>query len=244
MDTHCTNTPKPKDILENATKFEGDLAKADTVRASALAGLQKLHTARARYAQRERMHLAATSGENDADVIRLKTEVAIEERFGKALNAEIDRATITRPAVDERAWTLYGFVRDQDLQGQPNLTVALFDRKNHWIEALGHACTDSRGCFQLRYAQGGEPGTNQRWEVFLRVLNRKQEILYRDKKPMIAIIGEITYREVILTGESESCQPPSDATSTESPDPTKSSAKTSKARKARSTTRVRKEKKT
>lgn len=208
MDTHCTNTLKPREILENATKFESDLAKGDTVRASALTGLQKLHTARARHAQREQLWLAATSGENDPDVIRLKTEVAIEERFEKALNAEIDRVSIPAPAGDERTWTVYGFVRDQELRGQSNLTVALFDRSNRWIDAVGHACTDSRGYFQLHYAPAGEPAAERFREVFIHVSNSKQEVLYRDKKPMKAAIGAVLYREIVLGDDCATCQPP------------------------------------
>jgi hypothetical protein len=232
---------KPAAIAENVSRFESDIANADTVRASALSGLQRLRVAKANYAEREQARIAAKLGENHADVVRLKAEVAENTRFGQELSAEINRTTAASPAADKRGWSLYGFVRTQDLQGQPNLTVALFDRTARWIEALGHACTDSRGYFQLRYAPGGSaPATDHSREIFIRVTNRKQEVLYRDKKPMSAIPGEIKYREIVLDDESPSCSPPSN---TPPKVPASSKESSVKSQKARPTKKVRKGKK-
>jgi hypothetical protein len=228
MNMYSTNPPKPGAIEENAAQFESDLAKADTVRATHLSGLQKLRAAKTNRDQRELKLIADNLGEDHPRVVRLKTDVAAGQRLTQVLGVEVDRTTAARPAGDEHSWTVYGFVRDSQLQGQDGLTVALYDRANRWMEAIGYACTDSRGCFQLRY----DPGADKLQEVFIRVLNQKRQILYRDKKPMRAVLGEIKYREIVLNGESDSCQPPSDPSSKEPPRRTKSPAK-SKSRKTR-----------
>lgn len=233
-----SSTPKASAIQESATQFESDLAKADTVRAVALSGLQRLRAARANYAQREQTWLAATLGKDHPAVMYLQADVAAEQRFGSALNAEVDRATTPRPAGDERSWTVYGFVRNPELQGQAGLTVALYNRADRWMEATGYVCTDSRGCFQLRY----DPGAEKLQPIFVRVLNQKRQVLYRDKKPMTPVLGEVKHREIILNGESASCQPPSDPSSKEPPVSPKPPAK-AKARKTRSSKKAPSDKK-
>jgi hypothetical protein len=182
-------------------------AAADVVRATALSGLQKLRVSRANYAQREQMRLAAMFGADHPEVLRLKAEVASDQRFGSVLGAEIDRLTTAIPIVDEHGWALHGFVRDQELRGQPDLTVALFDRTNRWIEAFGHVCTDARGYFQLSHSAEGSNEVIKWRELFIHVSNGKQEVLHRDKKPMLAVLGETKYREVNLAGGSKCCPP-------------------------------------
>jgi hypothetical protein len=212
MKTYCNNPPpKPGMTEENVARFENNLAQADALRANLLSGLHELRTAKLKSTERELNHTAARLGEDHPSVVRLKAEVAAGQRVNRQLGAEVDRSKITPPVVDERGWTLHGFVRNQDLQGQGDLTVALFDRTNRWVEALGHICTDSRGYFQLCY----DPGADKLQELFIRVLNQKRQVLYRDKKPMRAVLGEVKYREIILNGESDRCQPPSDPSSKE-----------------------------
>jgi hypothetical protein len=233
MNTYAS-TPAPGRTEENAAQFESDLGKADTVRATALSGLQKLRVSRANYAQREQMRLAAKLGENHPDVIRLKDEMAADQHFGSALGAEVDRVSAAAPVVNEQGWALHGFVRNQELQGQPKLTVALFDRSNRWIESLGHTCTDDRGYFQLCFVPGKEVALEQGRELFVHISDPKQKELYRDKKPMLVVLGEVKYREIIMDGERTVCSPPSSpqkpgASTVSSPKPAK---KTGPAKKA------------
>ncbi|MCA1659855.1 MAG: hypothetical protein LC642_04850 [Verrucomicrobiaceae bacterium] len=238
MNTYSST--KPSAIEENASKFESDVAETDAVRASALAGLQRLRAAKASHAEREQKWLAANRGEEDPDVIGLKTEIAEGLRLSRELGAEAERATAAAPKVDERGWALHGFVRNQELQGQPNLTVALFDGKQRWVEMLGHACTDRRGYFKLSFSpaadskEASDP-TGQRMELFVHVSDRKREILYRDPKPMLTAAGEVRYREIILGDKGDNCQPPEEMASKESSDQAESTGKASKARKNRPT---------
>jgi hypothetical protein len=223
------SNPKPVATDESVPAFQTDVAQADVVRTSALAGLQQLHTARRNYAIREQIQLAAKLGEDHPDVVRLKAEVEVDRHFGSVLGAEIDRVSATPPVVNERGWALHGFVRNQQLQGQPKLTIALFDRSNRWIESLGHTCTDDRGYFQLCFVPGKETALEQGRELFVHISNPKQKELYRDKKPMLAVLGETKYREIIIGEETTVCSPPS---SPQKPAPaTESSAAPAKAKK-------------
>jgi hypothetical protein len=208
MNTY-SSTPAPGQTEENAARLQSDLATADAVRATALSGLQKLRVSRANYAQREQIQLAAKLGEDHPDVIRLKDEVAADQHFGSVLGAEVDRVSAPAPAVNERGWALHGFVRNRELQGQPKLTIALFDRSNRWIESLGHTCTDDRGYFQLCFIPGKEVALEQGREIFVHISDPKQKELYRDKKPMLAVLGEVKYREIIIGAETTICSPPS-----------------------------------
>jgi hypothetical protein len=208
MNTY-SSTPATGRTEENAAQFESDLTKTDTVRATALSGLQKLRVSRANYAQREQVRLAAKLGDDHPDVIRLEDEVAADQHFGSALGAEVDRVSAPAPAVNERGWALHGFVRNQELQGQPKLTIALFDRSNRWIESLGHTCTDDRGYFQLCFVPGKDIVVEQGRELFVHVCDPKQKELYCDKKPMLAVLGETKYREIIIGEETTVCSPPS-----------------------------------
>jgi hypothetical protein len=231
MNTYSTSN-KPHSIEEAATQFEKQLAKANTVRASALSGLQRLRAARANYVQREQTLVAAKLGEDHPDSVRLKVEVAASQSLDRKLGAEIDRINIPAPVVSERGWMLHGFVRDRTFQGQPNLTVAMFNSTNRWVEALGHACTDKRGYFQLCFAGGTESAVEQWGEIFLRVSDAKRQALYRDKTPTKPVSGGVQYREIILNGDGDCCEPPSDLSSKE-PSSTTKQAAPSKSRKTK-----------
>lgn len=236
MNTYSTTPPKPDLIEENAARFENDLTKADSVRASGVTGLLGLRAQKLKSQEREVEVIALREGDNDPEVIKLKAAVAADRRFVLELGAEADRATTTRPVGDKSGWIVYGFVRNPELQGQGRLTVALFDRADRWMEAVGYACTDSRGYFQLRC----DPRAEKLGEVFIRVSNSKSQVLYRDKKPMAPVLGEVKYREIILNGECDNCQPPSDPSSKEPPSTTKQRAqsmsrKTTARKKARRT---------
>jgi hypothetical protein len=204
------STTKPLPIAEQVPAFEKDLANADAMRASTLSRLQGLLASKTKHTAREHKLRSATLGDDHPEVVTLKAEVAAGQSFVRELSAEADRAATGTLVADERSWILHGFVRDPELQGQPNLTVALFDRSNRWIKQLGHTCSDKSGYFQLCFAGGKEPVVEQGREVFVRVSDAKQQLLYCDKKPMKLVLGEVIYREIIISEESATCPPPSD----------------------------------
>jgi hypothetical protein len=101
-------------------------------------------------------------------------------------------------------YALHGFVRRPDLTGVPQLTVALYDENGHWIHELGYGCTEEDGYFHMRY-QGDPiaPGA-----AHICVLDRKQTTLYTDKVPLYPQLGQVDYREIVLSVETSLCAPP------------------------------------
>lgn len=226
MSTDCNNPPpKPGMTEENVARFQNNLAQADALRANLLSGLQRLRTAKLKSTERELNDTASRLGDDHPRVLKLKAEVAAGQRVNGQLGAEVDRSGLTPQAVTERGWVLHGFVRNRDLQPLADLTVALFDSSNRWIEKLGHTCTDNRGYFRLCFTGGKEPAAEQWREVFVGVSDAKQKVLYRDKKPMKVVVGGVQYREIIVGDDCATCQPPSDPSSKEPPSSTKPPAK-------------------
>jgi hypothetical protein len=118
---------------------------------------------------------------------------------------------------------LYGYVRGADLVGQPGLTVALYDAQGRWVEALGHACTNEHGYFEIRAAIGDALSRLKEsgMQLFLRVVGPNQESLYADRSATVPEAGVAAYREIILDG-SKPCLPPSEVPVTQPvPDPTR-----------------------
>jgi len=228
-------TTKPIAIEKTARTFEGDIANADALRASALTGLQRLRAAKANHIQREQTRLAGELGEEHPDVVRLKAELAGDQRFVQELGAEIDRAKTKAPVVDKQGWALHGFLRNEDLEGQPRLTLALFDRSGRWVEVLGHTCTDSRGYFQLRYQRSTDDKEDATYSVlrsglFIRVSDQKQKVLYYDKRPVTVELDQLEYREIIIKIADAPCVPPPTPESTGVDSPTKPSKPSSRPR--------------
>jgi PKD repeat protein len=101
---------------------------------------------------------------------------------------------------------------NQEIQGIPNLTVSLVNRKGEWVQELGRACTDERGYFALIYPpQNSESTSPMPTEpVFLMVSDRDRRVLHRSSEPLLVKPGQIIYREIFLS-DSPECSPPPDS---------------------------------
>ncbi|MEY2521179.1 MAG: hypothetical protein QOF24_2938 [Verrucomicrobiota bacterium] len=214
------NTTNPKtdtDAAEQLTaNFESDLAATDRARSEALEGLQQLSTAKASHMQRARARLIDRLGAEDPRVLELNGVIASNQLRTRALKLEVDRARAGIVEADDQGWALHGYVWNQGLVGQPNLTVATYDRDGRWVRTLGYACTDTNGYFKLSYRRSSEKlveetgALNKSAEVFIRVSDQKKNVLTTDKNPVQLEMGQVEYREIFLGSKSASCQPPSD----------------------------------
>jgi len=209
-------------VEQLAGTFASDLASTDRARAETLEGLQQLRAAKANHLERERVRLVNRLGAEHPRVLELNAIIASNQQLTRALTLEIDRAKTEAPVVDKQGWALHGFVRNEDLEGQPRLTLALFDRSGRWVEVLGHTCTDGRGYFQLRYQGSTESFTdaiaaNVRSEMFIHVSDQEQKVLYYDERPVTLKLGQVEYREIILKVADGPCAPPPTPQSTGAP---------------------------
>jgi hypothetical protein len=229
MNTTNTQTG-PATAEQLAGNFESDLATTDLARAEALEGLQQVRLAKASHLERQRARLITRVGAEDPRVLELNGVIASNQRLTHGLKLEVDRTKAATVQPDERGWILHGYVRKQDGQGQPGLTVSLYDRSGQWIPTLSYACTDENGYFKLSYHQSSEKETdamafNVDSEAFIRVSDQKRKVLATDKTPVKLELGRVEYREIILNGECDNCQPPSDPSSKEPPTSAKPAAK-------------------
>lgn len=181
------------------------LVDADARRAESFDQLRLARRAVGTSVAREQARLARKYGPDHPRVVALAARAAFNQGMVKDITLEAERARTDIPAVGEDEWVLHGYVRDAQLRGVANLTVALYDEGGKWQSGLGHACTEKDGYFLLRNSTSA---VREGRPVYLRVLSPNSEHLYADKSALTPEPGRLDYREVSLTGEVQTCTPP------------------------------------
>lgn len=209
--------------------LEQGIAGADPARAVGLQGLHRVRAAKTTGMEREQARLGQKLGARDPRVLALQQRIESNRDFVRDLAIEIDHARTEAPVADKDTWIVHGFVRDKELTGVPNLTVAIYDAKGTWIQALGFACTDERGYFKLSFSSA-KTGTGTSTfattaastvsatitaatrgpDFFIHVLDKAGTHLCIDKRPLTPQLGNVDYRETILGNGT--CRPPEDST--------------------------------
>jgi hypothetical protein len=212
-----------------AQTLEQSIDGADPARATGLQDLHRVRAAKIQGMEREQARLSQKLGPRDPRVLALNQRIELNRGFVRDLAIEIDHTRTEAPVADENTWIVHGFVRDKELTGIPNLTVAIYDEKGTWIQALGFACTNERGYFKLSFssAKAGEETSSftttaattvsatiaaatRSPEVFIHVLDKSGTHICIDKRPLTPQLGNVDYREIILGNGT--CRPPEDAT--------------------------------
>ncbi|MCP4401360.1 MAG: hypothetical protein GY801_29180 [bacterium] len=201
--------------------LEQGISGADQLRAMNLKGLHRMHRVKVSGLRREKERLSKKLGPNHPRVVTLTHKIEVNQGLMRDLTIELERAKIEIPDVDENTWILHGFVRNKNLKGLPNLTVALYEKRGKWIEQLGYACTDKIGYFKIIYSLRRDNGVNrapipihkakQGLQVFIHILDKQGEQLYVDQRPVVPQLGQVDYREIILGDEVDTCRPPDDS---------------------------------
>ena len=188
--------------------LQDNLPEVDRMRATALDNLQLLRTARAEGLRSEHERLSIKLGADHPRVAELASLRADNEQFINGLAVENERARVEVPQTDAQAWVLHGFVRDQQLRGVANVTVALYDASGNWIQQLGYAGTSANGYFRLeaRNLAGLKP------PLFVHVLSNQASHLHTDNVPLTPEVGAVVYHEVVISG-TQTGTPPGDSSS-------------------------------
>jgi hypothetical protein len=202
-------------IEASASIFQSDLANADSTRAAALSRLQQLLAARANHSDREQTRLAHGGSAGDPVVLELQTQVARDRQLARLLAVEVDRVNARVPVIAKDGWAVYGFVWNAQWEGQPNLTVAIYDVSGTWMRQFGYARTDNKGYFALpsksTAVQTNIAGETSRSSVALslvmHVINQSRTTLFIDKTPLTLTPGTVEYRPIILDTTSPSGPP-------------------------------------
>jgi hypothetical protein len=221
-------------------------AKADALRAAGLKGLEGLTQARQAGLKREQGRLSQKLGAEHPRVRALAVRMEDGVARLRDLMVDIARAETVAPTAGAAEWVLHGYVRRKDLTPAPDLTVSLVDAQGQWIKALGFACTDARGYFQLVASLGGteppgkpeQPGKPElpgkpgpagkldpagkavlapKLQAHVRITDRNRLQLYRGEEAVPISPGAVEYREIILEDGSAGCVAPEEG---EVPSPT------------------------
>lgn len=208
-----------KDVLFRAA------AKADALRAAGLKGLEGVTQARQAGLKREHGRLSGKQGAEHPRAMALAVRMEDGVARLRDLKVEIARAETVAPTVGADKWVLHGYVRWKDLNPAPDLTVSLVDAQGQWVKALGFACTDARGYFQLVASLGGteppakpelpgKPGPAgkaalpPKLQAHIRITDRNRLQLYRGEEAVPVSPGVVEYREIILEGAAAGCVAP------------------------------------
>src|SRR5712692_459329 len=186
--------------------LEGNLPELDRMRATALDNLQLLRTARAEGLRSEHERLSSKLGAEHPRVAELASMHADNERFINGLAIENERARVEVPEADKQTWVLHGFVRDQQLRGVANVTVALYDASGIWAQQLGYAGTSANGYFRLE----ARNLAGLKSPLSVHVLSNQAAHLHTDDVPLTPEVGSVLYHEVVISG-SQSGTPPGES---------------------------------
>ena len=212
-------------------------AKADALRAAGLKGMEGVTQARQAGLEREHGRLSRKLGADHPRVRALSVRMEDGAVRLRDLEVEIARAETVAPRADPGKWVLHGYVRKKDLTPAPDLTVALVDAQGQWLRALGFACTDARGYFQLvaTVARAGAAGASappSKMEAHIRITDRKRLQLYRGAEAIPISPGGVEYREIVLEGGGAGCVAPEEEVP--GPPPAPQAKEASPARRTRS----------
>jgi len=199
--------PTDKEIFEKLDfAFDG----LDSERAKGLQRLKIFHLIKNDGAVREQNRLKAKYGAEHPRVKKLDERLTYNIGLSKELDVEIERTEITQPFFDINTWMVHGRVLDKEGKGISELTMSLYDKNKVWVEELGHACTDDRGYYSIRYRIKPEkkqeiPETR---ELFLTVTDSAFKVLHRETEPFFVKIGQIDFRLIVLEDKDWICEPP------------------------------------
>jgi len=225
--------PKPNDLDEALVRAA---VRADGLRGTGLRGLDRATQARLAGLEREHGRLSDKLGTDHPRTRALALRLENGSTRLRDLKLEIARAETIGPQPGTAKWILHGYVRLKNLEPAPDLTVALVDGRGQWIQALGFACTDAQGYFQIvgsagkaeTEAEAGAPGIaappSER-QVHVRITDRDRLQLYRGEEAIPVSPGNVEYREIVLGDGTAGCAPPEEeATGPESKKPRKKAA--------------------
>src|SRR5262249_39465967 len=143
-------------------------------------------------------------------VLQIRQRQAYNRGFERELDVELARTQVPTPPFERDAWRVHGRVLDAKRAGVAQVTVSLHDASGAWVSPLGHVCTDANGYFALTYRPPSADDATKRatQPLTLTVSASDGTVLYRASEPLYVRVGQIDYREVVLTGLPADCPPP------------------------------------
>jgi hypothetical protein len=190
---------------------QGWVANIDAQTEQQLKGLGQIRQARINQLQRQATALSAQKGATDPEVVSLQKSIQTQLALVSVLGVVGYQASTPAPTAPANGWILYGFVRDQNLQPAPKLTVYLVNEAKEWLRNYGYAFTDATGYFILSYAPDASIDKERAptsESVYLEVSSQARQPLYIDSSAFTLAVGAAQYREVVLSGQGVLGSPP------------------------------------
>ncbi len=217
-----TQSGKNKKIsLDNiAESLDLGLSGVDSERKAKLDQLNSVRSIKAKQLQREKERLSKKYGENHPRVQVINTKIESNNVLIKGIEISASNAEVEVPGVNEKAWILHGFVKDNNLNPMRDITVAIYDEEGNWMKAIGYACTDAKGYFRIDYYAEKVRKVNTaeldsvRLEVsqqnayYIHLSDKKGNQIYVDKRPLYPKLGQVDYRLIIIDKDAANCVPP------------------------------------
>jgi hypothetical protein len=164
--------------------------------------------------QREFERKTKKFGKDSDEVKALESRIATEKLFHIQLHAQAQRADVTIPERRADRFILHGRLVDSEGLGISGLIVNGIDSCTKKI--LDHSSTDQNGYFKLAFycvserLENAEPIITDKTRVeekgiefTLEVMDKDQNILYRDDKTYTLIPGSLVYKEIMIKDESK-----------------------------------------
>lgn len=191
-------------------KIDSSFDETEKSQLAALRDFDRLQQIKGQALAREKQRLTAKYGASHARVQKAEAQLRFNAGFVGDVKAGIDDASVTEPQFDKTAWRVHGRVLDGNNAGVKNLTISLFDENRKWIRELGFVCTDERGYFAITYpaTAGDAVEIPDDRPLLLTVTDQQQQSVHQESQPLFVKIGQIDYREIILTAPQEVCIPP------------------------------------
>jgi len=175
-------------------------------------GLEKtreIQSIKNRQLKLEKERLIKKYGEDHPRVKKISSRLEYNKEMFKALDAEIENTKIETPDFTPNSWMVHGKVIYENGNGIQNLTVSLFDGNDNWIRELGYSCTDDRGYFSIIYSpEESKNRLSDDKELFLVVKDKENKVLHKEEEPLSVMIGQVDYREIIISEKKDTCNPP------------------------------------
>lgn len=178
-----------------------------------LDGLQDINTfqqVKRNALKKEKERLTDKLGPHHQRVVAVEAKIRDINNMEKDVKVLIAEASITVDPVDENTWKVHGKVMDKDRKGIQGLTAALYDKDGNWQKEVGYGCTNDQGYFSITYSTGenSQQQVSTDTELFLYILDKNHNILYKDQEPLFVHPGHIDYRAIYIADEGEVCTPP------------------------------------
>jgi len=182
----------------------------DTLRREGLQDINTFQQVKRSGLKKKKERLTDKLGPNHQRVVALEAKIREIDYMEKDVKVLITEANIAVEPVDENTWKVHGKVIDKDRKGIQGLTAALYNKNGNWQKEVGYGCTYEQGYFSITYSTGEyvQQKVSTDTELFLYILDKNHNILYKDQEPLFVHPGHIDYRAIYIADAGEVCTPP------------------------------------